>query len=614
MEILSGIEKKMRNLLTGLNLLFTLLILLVWASEIFMNIYSGRGQNSHPHISQAIVETLGILIIAVFVQLVFRFWFGFFHTLLEENRETQKELEGSNSRFRIMFDNAPAFACLISQNRTFIYVNRYYQEHLGYTQTELESMKIEDLSSAEFREEIISNYHSLFLRHQPKSIHVKQILRKDGEPLWIRETSTLIPGNAYRVPEAVVLGELITHRQDLESKLRESEKLRALGLLAGGIAHEFNNQLMGILGFTSLLKDGISDPRQTEYLDYIGSSARQASEVTRNLLAFAKKGSGLSLPVNVHSLIQETMPLLEPEMGDSIDRQVQLNGKSSLIKGDPGQIQNVILNLGMNARDAMPEGGILKLTTGNLKIPDDLPDERLRPLPPGNYLQLIFEDTGTGMNQQTMSRIFEPFFTTKATFGGSGMGLAAVFGTVESHGGTITVDSRPGEGSRFTLYLPLIESESPEPETENPQLIFQHQDPKPNILLIDDEPEVLECTREMLIQQGCAVTAFSFPEEGIRFYRNHAEKVDLILLDLIMPGIDGASAFRELREHNPEAVIYLFSGYRDTETIRGLLSQGALGIINKPVECQELSGHVARGLARNLEVREKKDKTSEEDS
>jgi len=389
----------------------------------------------------------------------------------------------------------------------------------------------------------------------------------------------------------------MTEQKKLEDNLRQAEKLQVVGQLAGGIAHDFNNQLMGILGYGSMLESMIEDEEQLEFLKLIINSAQRSSELTRKLLDFSRKGKFLSIAININDLIIETVSILRHSVDKKIKVRKYLRVENAIVKGDPSQIQNALLNIGLNACDAMSGSGSLTIHTAYVDVTAEQSDNMVFKIKPGKYLQIRFIDTGQGMSKETLGKIFEPFYTTKSNKKGTGMGLAAVFGSVKQHKGGIEVFSELGVGSSFNLYFPYDETLKPSIEIQDsdPQLLA-----KPGhgtILLLDDEELLVYMLERMLKDEGYNVFSFQEPDDAIKYYKKNWKHIDLVMLDFIMPKKNGTEVFSEMKKVNSKIQAILLSGYSPDVQIQKLTSKGILGFIQKPVDKNTIIKKVRSALA-----------------
>jgi CheY-like chemotaxis protein len=369
--------------------------------------------------------------------------------------------------------------------------------------------------------------------------------------------------------------------------------MEAIGTLAGGIAHDFNNLLMVIQGNASLMLLTI-DPLHAhhEMLSSIVKQVQSGSKLTNQLLGYARKGRYEVKPIQLNELVKETSNTFERTRKE-IRIQRELANNLFPIEGDSGQIEQVLMNLFVNAADAMPQGGDIFLKTTNIShrdIRDKLYDPK-----PGNYILLAITDTGIGMDSKTLERIFEPFFTTKELSRGTGLGLASVYGIIKGHGGYIDVDSEKGRGTTFKIYLPATDEEV-QKTIEAPHDIVKGTG---TILLVDDEEMVLEVGERFLKVMGYHVLTAREGKEAIEVYKKHRETIDLVLLDIIMPNMKGGEVFDRLKKINPNIKVLLSSGYSIDGEASQILERGCSGFIQKPFDMNQLSKSIGALLRDN---------------
>lgn len=367
----------------------------------------------------------------------------------------------------------------------------------------------------------------------------------------------------------------------IREQLFQAQKMEAIGTLAGGIAHDFNNMLQAILGYASLLKMNIpKDHPSYNALDVIEKTSIRAAELTKQLLGFARKGKYIIETMNINDLVQDVYKIISRTFDRSIEIKLNLDSKGPLVEGDRSQLTSVILNLCVNARDAMPDGGALTIETFEKTVkPEELLHPDARPI---KYAAVSVTDTGIGMDEETMKHIFEPFFTTKEVGKGTGMGLAMAYGVVQNHGGFITVESSPKKGSRFIIYLPLLEGALKEGVKEMGEFI-QTSMSKGRILIIEDEKSIRSFTRKTLEEIGYEVIEAVDGIEAIEVYRREKGKLDLIILDLILPRLNGIDVFKKIKEMNPDQKIIISTGYGLKEHIEELLGSDQIAaFLEKP--------------------------------
>lgn len=385
----------------------------------------------------------------------------------------------------------------------------------------------------------------------------------------------------------------ITEEHELEEKLRHSEKLQAIGQLAGGIAHDFNNQLGGIIGFAEMIanKNG-KDPSIKRYTERILSAAQRSADLTSKLLAFSRKTPGIRKSLNLHELIRETLSILERSLAKNINLEVRTDASNSVTFGDSSQLQSALLNLCLNAKDAMPDGGQLSVITENTTLDESYCRKLTESVEPGPFIRISISDTGIGIPKSLTKLIFEPFFTTKPIGKGTGMGLSAVYGTARAHEGFIQVYSEPENKTTFYLYLPVnTNTETTPPKRELPEAQSSER-----IMIIDDEEIIRLLTEEMLCIFGYSIEAFADPRHAIKSYRKHSDTIDLILLDMIMPTLSGKETFEAIRTINPKAKIIIMSGFSLNNEASAVLEAGAETFLPKPFTQQELLTAVSESL------------------
>jgi nitrogen-specific signal transduction histidine kinase/CheY-like chemotaxis protein len=386
---------------------------------------------------------------------------------------------------------------------------------------------------------------------------------------------------------------LNTIRQQ-EETLAQSRKLKAMGQLTGGIAHDFNNMLATILGFAELLSEELQgDEELSYYCKNITDTCERAATLTNQLLTFSRKQSKLTTAIDLHVLIHESLDLLQHSLGKNIRIKQKLEAKEHFIMGEYAQLQNILLNMGFNARDAMPYGGELELTTENTAIYEkDLPNLPVD-IQPGNYIVLHVRDTGLRMEKEILNKIFEPFFTTKTDGKGTGLGLSTAYGTINAHNGSIYADSTPGVGTTFHMFFPVSDLK-PEKETKKQSNSYRNAASGGTILVIDDE----EAIRRMLIKTlkyvGYSVLEASTGKEGLDMYQKEKNNISAVILDVIMPEMDGVQIYKSLKQMNPDVAVLVSTGFASNNQTAALKELGVDGFLKKPYRQSELVEAVSR--------------------
>ncbi len=376
----------------------------------------------------------------------------------------------------------------------------------------------------------------------------------------------------------------------LESQLRQSQKMEAIGTLAGGVAHDFNNLLTGILGYANLLKLQNNEESPTyEAADVIEKAAERASDLTKQLLGFARQGKLQNSPVDLHSMIRESVALLKRTIDKSVNIVQRMDAECAEVMGDPSQLQLVMLNLAVNARDAMTNGGDLKLETACIDINDGVHAD----LPKGRYVRLRVSDTGAGIDPEICDRIFEPFFTTKARGEGTGMGLATVYGIVKNHDGTVTVKSELGVGTTFEVLLPVAQDDA---DAEVVAVIEAPVHGRGKILVVEDEEVVRKLAKEILGWLGYETITVCDGIEAVEYYDGHNEDIDLALIDLNMPRMGGRECYQKMKEINPGLRAVLSTGYSRDGAAQEILDDGVQGFVQKPFQASQLSEAIAMAM------------------
>lgn len=421
------------------------------------------------------------------------------------------------------------------------------------------------------------------------------VVLETGEAMHMLRDAIMITaaGNKYVVstacspvcnPDQTMVGAVfafrdITEQSRIEEQLRQSQKMDALGQLAGGVAHDFNNMLAAMMGAAELLN--VRLPKEDDnrpFVKMIIDSAEKAAGLTDKLLSFSRKGKLLSTAINVHESIADVVALLQRSIDKRVEIEQNLDAEVATIVGDPSQIQSMLINLGVNAGHAMPDGGTLTISTQNIAFESEYYLDSNFKLNPGNYLEIRVADTGTGIEPDVLDRIFEPFFTTKGVGEGTGLGLAAVYGAVKGHHGGVMVHSQLGEGTIFYLFLPVESNIEVQPRVNMEYL----RKGSGTILVVDDESIIRLTAKHTLRDMGYDVILAENGRDALAIYEVNREKIDLVILDMVMPKMNGEQTFRAIRELDPDAKVIMASGFTEETEVLRLKKDGLLSFIKKP--------------------------------
>jgi PAS domain S-box-containing protein len=521
---------------------------------------------------------------------------------MEQRREIQSALSESEERYRATFDQAPVGIASYKLDGRYFRVNRHLCKILGYTQEELLKTDVWQITHPLDLDISRDCVRRLYSGQSQVCFMEKRYLKKDGHIVWANVTISVLKDEQDKPKNLIAVVEDITERRRaakekkrLEERLQEAQKLEALGTLAGGIAHDFNNLLMSIQGNISLLLLSPQTPEPVKNrLKNIETHIQDATGLTRQLLGLAQGGKFSVDATNVNQLVQKTAAMFgrtRKEISLHLDLAAQ-----SLAQVDRGQVEQVLLNLLVNAWQAMPGGGQIFISCKDTILNSSFAN----PLDcaPGHYVEIKVADTGCGMDSSTLKKIFDPFFTTKDKARGTGLGLSSANGIVKNHGGCISVESQPGKGSTFRVFLPASPESGPvkdaQPLGNMPGEIVEYG--TETILLVDDEKDVRETVRDLLTGLGYTVLEAQTPEKALGLYIQNMNAIALVILDMVMPKMSGVEVFDKIRQANPKAKVLLFSGYSLNEQAERIMQRGCNGFIQKPVNLVQLSTKIREVL------------------
>jgi hypothetical protein len=507
--------------------------------------------------------------------------------LVTERTTAQQALTESEAHYRLLFESNP--------NPLFVYaldtlallaVNEAAVGQYGYPREELLAMTVEQLHPPEELPAVrdLAAKSETGLRNRGEWRQRK----KDGTIIDVELTRNTLTFAGR--PAALAMAHDITKRKSVETQLLQAQKMEAVGRLAGGIAHDFNNLLTAILGSSDfLLEDSSLDDQRRADVEDIRQGAQRAAALTRQLLAFSRQQVLAPRVLDLNALIADLEKMLRRLIGEDIQFRTALAPGVGAVRADPGQLEQVIMNLAVNARDAMPHGGKLTVETANADLDDAYAQAHL-PAVPGRYAMLAVSDTGTGMDTQVKAHIFEPFFTTKETGKGTGLGLATVYGIVKQSNGYIWVYTEPGQGTSFKIYLPRVAAaaEPPAPKPMTPASLNGSE----TILLAEDEESVRNLTRRILAAHGYTVLTAADGQEALRLADQHAGPIHLLLTDVVMPNMGGRQLAERVVSARPATKVLYLSGYTDDAIIHHGVLEPGIAFLQKPFTPQ--------GLARKL--------------
>jgi two-component system cell cycle sensor histidine kinase/response regulator CckA len=513
-------------------------------------------------------------------------------TDITRRKDAEEALRREKDFSSRILEVANVLIVVLDRTGRILLFNRKCEEVTGWRESEVLGRRLWDFL---LPERVIAPIRDSFSRLDEKDIfpfYENPWLVRDGGERNIRWNNTVTRNERGEVVWVIGTGTDITEQRLLEEQLRHIQKMDAVGTLAGGIAHDFNNIIQAIMGFTSLLKARIGKAGAEE-VDAIERAGLRASELTTQLLGFARGGKYEVRPVDLNQVVGKVVSMIRHTFDRSIEIRTELAGGLPAVEGDAGQLEQTVLNLCINARDAMPRGGILTLATHREEVSGE---EGGAPegAPRGEYVLLSLSDTGVGIPPENIPRIFEPFFTTKEAGKGTGMGLAMAYGIAKNHGGYLDVRSTPGKGSTFRVLLPASPKEIPPPPLpvkEEPVAGGTE-----TVLFVDDEESLRVLAVEMLGRLGYRVLTAGNGFEAVQIFLERREEIAAVILDMIMPGMGGEETFHRLKEIDPAARVLLSSGYAVEGRPQTLLSAGAAGFLQKPYRV----GTLAKALRRTI--------------
>src|SRR5450755_2548849 len=507
-------------------------------------------------------------------------------------RATQESLHRSESNFRSLVMNAPYGICRCNALGILQDANPALVAMFGYNSDgEIKGRHLGSLyADAQQWFQTADYFHS---RKEFNDL-TTECVRKDGTVLVARISGRSIPngkdGNTFEI-----FMEDTTETRTLELQLRQAQKMEAIGRLAGGIAHDFNNLLMVISGYSEFLLERLGpDPKLRGPAQEISNATQRATSLTRQLLAFSRKQMLAPKVLDLNEVVAENLKMLTRMIGEDIDLVMVPGPALGAVRADPGQIDQVIMNLAVNARDAMPHGGRLTIETANVSLDENFTRTH-SPLTPGDYIMLAISDTGVGMDGDTQSRIFEPFFTTKGAKG-TGLGLSTVYGIVKQSGGFIFVDSQPQRGTAFRAYFPRVDGREDAAAVQEAVSLPRAEHGQETILLVEDETNLRRLARQYLENQGYKILEAEDGAAALQIVDGHQGAIDLLLTDVIMPGMNGRELATRIAKLLPDVRVLYMSGYTENAVGHDGTLDAGVNLLQKPFSLPVLKDRVREVL------------------
>ena len=501
--------------------------------------------------------------------------------------------DGKDDTYRGLAETVEDHIFVVNRDFRLDYVNSAGAQQFGVSPEKMIGSFLDDW----FPPDVLAHQKPALRRvfETGQSVYTEDVFTFGQRRVWLSTRLVPVRADGTNVTAVLGLSRDISERRHIEERLREAQKMEAIGRLAGGVAHDFNNLLTAILGYTELLRDQVPDNGTARAdLDEVRTAAQRAAELTRQLLAFGRRQSLRPETLDLNSRVLGFEKMLRRLIGEDIDISVRLAPDLWNTEADPGQIDQVILNLAVNARDAMPGGGRITIATANVEVPSGEPPVDAL-LGAGRWVQLAMADTGAGMDAATRERLFEPFFTTKEQGRGTGLGLATVYGIITQSGGHIQVDSRPGSGTTFRIWLPRVDA--PERVARpSDQLTDATVGRGETVLLVEDEAAVRSLAGQVLARLNYRVIEARDGETALGLAATHEGEIAILLTDVVMPGMSGPELAGEIARRRPATRVLFMSGYTDKVLARPGSDSPATPFLPKPFSAIQLATAVRRAL------------------
>ncbi len=505
--------------------------------------------------------------------------------LRAERDQAEREVRESEKRYRLLFNANPQPMWVYDlETLQILAVNDVAIDHYGYSREEFLSFTIKDIRPPEDVPKMLAFVIASRAQPPTREAGVWRHQKKDGKIIYVQITEGQLKFG--ECVAGLVCAEDVTERQILEQQFRQAQKMEAVGRLAGGVAHDFNNLLMVISSSAQLLQDRKDDPETIDkYANQIRSASDKAATLTRQLLAFSRQQVLQPAILDINGIVKDLLKMLPRLLGEDIEVSLGLEPQLWRVNADRGQIEQVIMNLAVNARDAMPAGGKLSIETANVTLDETYTERHQVKAKPGDYMMLALSDNGVGMSSEIQARIFEPFFTTKELGKGTGLGLAMVYGIVKQSDGFIWVYSEPDRGSSFKLYFPASHGEVARVQ---PLLNESSVSGTETILLVEDEQSLRQVSADYLASKGYRVLQADNGTDAVKISEEHEGVIDALVTDMVMPGLGGRNVAELIQAQRPSIRVIFVSGYTDRSITEELLDNDAI-FLQKPFSLKVLA-------------------------
>ncbi|HVI80775.1 MAG TPA: PAS domain S-box protein, partial [Candidatus Acidoferrum sp.] len=512
---------------------------------------------------------------------------------ITDRKRAEEEIRNSQRKLRIHFDNTPLAVVEWDLHFRVTDWNPSAERIFGYSRAEAIGQHASFIVPPQYRDHVDNIWQALISQRGGER-STNDNVTKSGRTISCEWYNTPLIDDSGKVLGVASLVQDMTERVTLEERLRQSQKMEAVGRLAGGVAHDFNNLLTVILGYAQLLADGVPHgTRLTDSTEAIKTAAEKAAGITRQLLAFSRKQVLSPRVISLNDILLNLDSLLRRLIGEDVEVMTVPAADLGRVKADPSQLEQVIMNLALNARDAMPNGGNLTLETANTYLDESYAHQH-QPVVPGRYVMLAVSDTGEGMNAETQARIFEPFYTTKEVGKGTGLGLSMVYGIIKQSGGYIWVYSEPNRGTTFKVYLPRVDQppEAGAIETTGNRVLRGTE----TILLVEDDEQIRQLSSSVLAHCGYNVLVAGTPEQALELCKANQDKIRLLVTDVVMPRMNGKQLADQILKSCPDLKVLYVSGYTNNAIVHYGVLESGLHFLAKPFTLSALVAKVREVL------------------